>query len=456
MMRFFKIFFTLLFTCTLSQRLSAQEVQVPVDKEGKIEYIDAELEQKLGLFTQYSHFLEARLYQVSDSTFVLEISQQPDRKIVKNRINYNSRQVEEFRASVSERIKIKSPQTVLDQDGRTKLIVSSTTTSLGFYSWAVPSILDVNDDKSYVGLYMLVSGAGFYIPFTVTSDIPVTDAAATMFIYGQTRGIAHGIFLNRLFSGDNVSDKSSYTFGMLGSIGESIGLYSLANSRNMNAGNAEAIGICGDFGIGFGLGVGVLGDMYYDGGRQRSLMASLLLSSLGGMYAGNLLSGDGSYTRGDAYVMRTAGLLGAYTSTTLLYMIDVEEGKSYAAAAMIAGAAGIYGGDLLVRDKNFSTGQGTLMSLSSLTGGLVGLGIAFLISSDDSNGKLYLALSNLGAIGGFYYLYNMYAPEAQTATSTTGWNFHVYPEGLTTLVAKKSFGNSAQYPMPLMSVQYTF
>ena len=70
------VFFVLLFIC-LNKIGSAQEVQISIDEEGKIDCTDSKLEQELGLFTEYSNFREARLYQISDTSFVLEVSYQP-------------------------------------------------------------------------------------------------------------------------------------------------------------------------------------------------------------------------------------------------------------------------------------------------------------------------------------------------------------------------------------------
>lgn len=64
---------------------SAQEVRRAFDPEGRIETIDAELAEKLGLFSEYEGFEEARLYQQADSTFVLEIVYRPGPETLRDR-----------------------------------------------------------------------------------------------------------------------------------------------------------------------------------------------------------------------------------------------------------------------------------------------------------------------------------------------------------------------------------
>ena len=157
----------LVFICS-TEICSAQEVQIPVDEDGKIGYIDAKLENKLKLFSEYSNFREARLFQISDTLFVLEISYKLQGRFLKNRIYYSKEETKSFLQKVTERIIQKEPQVVLDQEGRTKLIASTMTLSMGYYGWAIPTALDVDDEKLAVALYMLTSGAGFYIPFSVT------------------------------------------------------------------------------------------------------------------------------------------------------------------------------------------------------------------------------------------------------------------------------------------------
>lgn len=55
MKNIFFVVFVFLFIDFLEMAI-AQEVQVSVDEEGKIEYINSKLEQKLNLFTEYTNF----------------------------------------------------------------------------------------------------------------------------------------------------------------------------------------------------------------------------------------------------------------------------------------------------------------------------------------------------------------------------------------------------------------
>src|SRR3990170_2312686 len=54
--------------------LRAQETQVPVDDAGRIQVITAELARRLGMFGEVEAFREARLFQLPDGTFLLEVT----------------------------------------------------------------------------------------------------------------------------------------------------------------------------------------------------------------------------------------------------------------------------------------------------------------------------------------------------------------------------------------------
>ena len=139
------VFLIITLSFCLSKISNAQETQISIDEEGKIEYINSELEQELGLFKEYHNFKEARLFQISDTSYVLEISYRPEDKLLRARLPLSASEVQEFKQKVMNRIEKKAPTTVLDQEGRTKLIVGSTTLSFGYYGWVIPVYFEADD-----------------------------------------------------------------------------------------------------------------------------------------------------------------------------------------------------------------------------------------------------------------------------------------------------------------------
>jgi hypothetical protein len=431
----------------------AQEVQVPLDREGKIEIIDSDLEKKLGLFTTYQGFREARLYQISDTSYVLEITYQPADRTMKARLPLTASAVKDLRDKVSLRITEQAPEAALNHEGRTSMIIGSTTLSLGFYGWAVPVVLETDNGKTALALYMLTSGAGFFLPLVVTNSIDVTDANAILYVYGGTRGIIHGVFLNNLLLGEDATARGGIAFGMLGSIGESIGGFSVASK--MPAGKASTIGVYGDFGFGLALGACGLLDFFHSG-QERAAATTVLLGSAGGMIAGNLLTNHQPYTRGDAFVLEGAGLLGAYIPIAALDLFGVEGGKTYEAASMLGSVAGLaLAHGSLLRGKDFTTGQGVLVQLGTLGGALTGAGIAYLFSSSRGDGTLFLTSSAIGALGGFALTYSLFSKDAQTREGSSSWNLNLFPGGLLTSRFTKSSSPSLSR-VPFLSVGYRF
>lgn len=132
------------------------------------------------------------------------------------------------------------------------------------YGWAVPVSFNVDDAKTFVALYMLTASAGFFFPLSATADIPVTNGITALSLYGATRGAGHGILLNLLFAGEDITLRSATTFGMWGSIIEGVSCFAIASNSNMSEGTAATIGILGDYGLGWGVGTAYLTGMFDD------------------------------------------------------------------------------------------------------------------------------------------------------------------------------------------------
>jgi hypothetical protein len=323
--------------------------------------------------------------------------------------------------------------------------------SLGFYGWAVPVVLEMHD-KTAVALYMLTSATGFFVPLAVTNSIDVTDANAILYNYGATRGIIHGVFLHNLLFDVDDAAKGSIAMGMLGSIGESIAGFAVASK--MSAGTASTISVCGDFGIGIGLGTCGLLDLFQTE-QERAVAATVLLGSAGGLIAGGLLASDQSYTRGDAFVLEGAGLLGSYVPLAALELLGVESGKTYIAASMLGSVAGIaLAHGSLVRGKDFTTGQGVLIQLGTVGGALAGAGIAYLVSPrGNGDGTLFLTSSAIGAVGGFALTYTLFSKDLRKREASSSWRLHLLPGGFLTSRLMKNSPLSLSHA-PVLTVEY--
>ena len=54
---------------------------------------------------------------------------------------------------------------VLDQEGRTKLLITSTTLTLGYYAWGIPAALHIKNQRALAAGYLFLSAGGFFLPY---------------------------------------------------------------------------------------------------------------------------------------------------------------------------------------------------------------------------------------------------------------------------------------------------
>ena len=188
--------YILLFFILVSFTVTAQEQQVPLDKEGKILVITRELARECDLFVEYRHFIQAVLFQVSEDEYILEITWEIDGDLVKHRETLNSRQVIILREKVSNAIKKEHSSSLPDQSGRLPLLIVTGILSYAGFGFSIPVTLDIDNPALFAGLYMVTSSAGFFIPFLLTKNAQVTRSQATFAISGAYLDILHGLVLN--------------------------------------------------------------------------------------------------------------------------------------------------------------------------------------------------------------------------------------------------------------------
>jgi hypothetical protein len=446
----------LILLMTLRGVATPQETQVPLDEGDKITVVDKALEAQLGLFPEYESFEEARLFQSSDSTFNLEIIFRVGDKLQKVSRPLSGDDVLALRARVTSAIRARAPETGLDQSGRSAFLISTALLSLGYYGWAVPYVLNIDDGRAFGGIYMLTSGLGFFGPFFLTRTRSVTDGEATLSLYGATRGVVHGWCVSALIAGEDREARDTITSGMLTSLSEYAAGFIAADKTGMSAGTAEAISAVGDFGLGLGWGTAYVADR-----ENEKLEAGAMLAGSGlGLLGGGLLSRTQHYTRGDAYVLRAAGALGAYLA--LAGSASVSDDDKAAVASSMAGAlGGLAAGHYLLRGKDFTTGQGVIVNLSQVAGGLFAAGLVFITGVDADPVWPYMVSSSAGALTGFWLTSRSLGDKARThGRSSSTLRLDICPEGLLALAGARSAnhrsGAFAGQAMPVVKLQYRF
>ncbi|HUG41917.1 MAG TPA: hypothetical protein VMM12_15710 [Longimicrobiales bacterium] len=249
---------------------------------------------------------------------------------------------------------------------------------------------------------MLTAGASFVIPYLYTRDRPVTYGMANAGFWGATRGLTHGVYLVNLLD-DTPSDRAALGLGMALSLAEGLGGYSWARATDMSAGQAHTIGNFGDFGHAWAGSVLLMAQPDPD----QAAFATLLAGAGLGLAYGTTRSAALPYTWGDAEVQRAAFFLGAGNGAVVWDWIFGEHASDddirFLGAALLGGSiAGLLAGDHALRGHDFSAGQAILVDLGTLAGGLLGLGLAVLVSPENvDDATPLLTLAAVGADIGF-------------------------------------------------------
>jgi hypothetical protein len=218
----------------------------------------------------------------------------------------------------------------------------------------------------------------------------------------------------------------------LGSLVEGTGFTLWARQMNASAGLTNSMGRASDFGIGYALGLSSIVLPDDDIGPRWAGASGLVGAGVGyglGYYYGKLRNP----TWGDVEVLRTVGVLGAYGSAVPLIVGEVENRQAIALTLMAGATAGLVVGDRLLDGHDFTTGQGVVVELSTLAGGLTGAGLAYLLTPDDTSNtgeaKVLAIGAALGAAGGFVLTFNgldtRVRPSPQSAPSLT---LHIGPD----------------------------
>jgi hypothetical protein len=444
-----------------------QEVQVPLDQTGRVERIDRRLAERLGLWTQqYPGFQEARLFQAADSSFVLEITRLREGRTVRERLALSPAEVADLRGRVEALLAARAvldPEGGLNQEGRYLLLGQTTLAGIAFYGWAVPVVLDADDESSAAGLYLLTSAASFFLPFALTDDAPVTFGMANLSRYGVTRGIFHGLLLHELVAGERVKcgpdycshesdERAQIGSALLVSVAEGVGGYLWARNEGMSAGTANAIVVGGDAGLFWGLGTARIAGT--EDISERTTAAIALPITAAAIVGAHALAQRRDYTWGDADLIFTAGAVGALAGVAAGDLIGGDpDAKGAWAAAMLGSAGGMYVADRMVSHTDFSVGQATLNRLGAIAGALAGASLGAMAENE----TVALTGAALGAAAGYALTYSALAPDAPAGRGermpSAAWEVRLQPQGL---LASRLLAGSAPAPLPFLMVQRRF
>jgi hypothetical protein len=430
--------------------VAAQDVQVALDEAGRVDVLTRSLAERLDLFVaEVPGFAEARLFRTAPDAFVLEISARRDGALVRERRPLTGVEVAELRRVVTQRMEaFGGPGAPLE--ARALLVGGSSLMGLGFYGWAVPEVLGVEDARARVGVYMLAAAASFLGPWLATAGQGVTYGEAVLALSGATRGPIYGWLLHDAVSpepafadpGDPWDSRQPESGGfdrerrrlalqLAGSIGAGVGGFHWARSRGLDAGTAHMTATGSDV----GMAATALALLAFKARDEQLVTGTVLAGGLAGTGLGYLHGRDRPYTWGDVEVVRMGGTLGAFSGLTLASWLtdDLDDADRLLAGSMLAGmATGLLIGDRLVRDRDFSAVQGLLVDLGTWTGALGALGATYVLLPEGGRreGETYLTATALGGIAGYALTRRALERSARTGARRGGLDVQLNPVGL--------------------------
>jgi hypothetical protein len=442
-----KINFLLTFLC-FSLLVFSQDRLIAIDNSGKLFKVDKTLEKKIKVFSEYSNFSEASLYQTADSMYYVEVQTGSGNNVMKHKKTLSEAGKDSLISAISERVDKYAPNSRLDQSGKTLLLSANTLMGLYYYGPVTSLLLDGDSPESLPASALVAGGVGFLLPYLLTNNKEITEAEAYSSFYFQSRGIAYGWALPYLF----VKAESGYpgaAVSLATSLAGAVAGYKIAKDKNLTTEHVLTMGVYGDYGILNGISaahwLGAFDSKYAD----HLVPLTFLASSTAGLIIGNHIAKKGYYTQGDASVLGSTAMLGAYlpAATLLAFAPDSDDGKIYTLAASIGSIGGLYIGDKIAQKYDFSNRQGVIISLAELAGGLAGFGVGSLIEYGEPTGISAIS-AGLGALAGLFFMTKTFTKDKNQEDKNLSFKVNFNPMGLASV--------KSNYATPMVNASIRF
>lgn len=393
---------------------TSTEIQAPFDKDGKLWIITEEMERQFGFFPKYRNVIDARLFQLPDSTFLLELTQLVGSVPENTRIPLSLVELVNLRNAVSDALQrgqVSQPQggffgfgggnfarpldeRYLNDWEKTSLVISATTVGLLYGILSDPVFISSTTSPSYtpsIGITTiavpLAFGGG---TLWAVSQPWFTRSSALMLTNGITSGFFHGLagylvfadqqqLLGQGLGGLGIS-------GIVGSLIESGLTLRLPEALNLNYGQTSLMTNMGSSTIFTGaLAAIALGAFNVDTqgnnlnpNAYRLTAAASLLGSAGGYFLGYRLGQSQNIAPGDAVVFENpAGF--AILLPFSITLASSQSQQSLPDVRLLSGltigaqALGYVLGNELIRNKDFSFDQGRQINSAASLGTTLGL-----------------------------------------------------------------------------------
>lgn len=435
--------------CTACYCTQAQvERQISFDDAGKILVVTKSLNDEYKWFEPIETFLEARLFKMNDSAFVLEILRRADLGNERERRQLSMIDMAALRARIQ--ISAGSPMETggLDQSGRSTLLWGSTLWSLFYYGAAITAAFSPSGDVTPGATYLIAGGLGYFVPMILTQDANVTAGAASLAVGGMFQGALHGWALGGLISGSNLSARTGFALSVLGGVSETIAGYVIGTNTGISEGGAGVISTTEFYGAAGGAlaALTIMGNLADGDASVRVLSGLGLLGAAGGVLVGNEIIKSQHITGSDATVYAVTGALGLGLPYAILSAVNPSDVSSrvITGIGLVGAVGGLYLGTRLIDGLDYRENDGTTVLLSTLAGGIVGVGLAQIVDSPEATWPIVWA----SAAGGFFIGRSFARPDVESK-SMGKLDVQFNPLGLV-------LGARSNVPLPIGSVTYRF
>ncbi len=435
--------------CAASYGAHAQvERQITFDEAGKILVVTKSMNDEYKWFEPIETFLEARLFKMNDSSFVLEIMRRADQGNERERRQLSMIDMAALRARIQ--MSAGSPMETggLDQSGRSALLWGSTLWSLFYYGTAITAVFSPDGEFSASPTYLIAGGLGYFVPAILTQDANVTAGAASLAVGGMFQGALHGWALGGLISGSNLSARTGFALSVLGGVSETIAGYVIGTNTGISEGAAGVINTTEFYGAAGGVlaALTIMGNLTDGDASIRVLSGLGLLGAAGGVLVGNEIIKSQHITTSDATVYAVTGALGLGLPYAILSAVNPTDVSSrvITGIGLVGAAGGLYLGTRLIDGLDYRENDGTTVLLSTLAGGLVGIGIAQIVKTPEAIWPIVWGSS----VGGFFIGRALARPDIESK-SMGKLDVQFNPLGLV-------LGARSNVPLPIGSVTYRF
>lgn len=414
----------LLISALFAQAIRTEHL-VPIDSGDSVLEITPSLRQQLDLFPEVEGFVRARLFAGEDGAHVLEITLSRSGRESRQLRSLATASVDSLRARLDAHLSRPRLGRGLDHSGRGKLVFDGVVMSVAVYGPFAPVVLGVRGTRPGLAAYMLTCSAGFYAPYRLTRDTDVTHAHRSLTLYGATRGVVAGFLLESLIMGSGGSDepgdersedgsddtpRAAFRFATGTSVSAAWLGFRAVRWRGYSLGQAETVGVMGDFGLATGAGLAWVTGLYDEDRALRAGDAMALTFGGAGLWLGERMGHRQPYTQGDAQVLRAGGVTGILAALPLVNATGTESSRAHVAGALVGEVAGIALTDHLLEGCSFSFGESLIVSGGQVAGTLLGLGLTYLADTDDNLDDLaYYTSAAVGSVGGFALTFRLFS-----------------------------------------------